>query len=123
MFDRAAWRRRLTEMRGILESDRMFLLSGQIEKLAQQDRRRGAIEAALHDMPGEIAKAESGKIEHLKRLAARNHRLLQAYLDGARRATSRLVAIEESRGRIGAYRPDGSRVPTPGDQSTKQQRA
>ena len=68
MFDRAAWRRRLTEMRGILESDRMFLLSGQIEKLAQQDRRRGAIEAALHDMPGEIAKAESGKIEHLKRL-------------------------------------------------------
>ena len=123
MFDRTTWRRRLTEMRGILERDRKYLLSGQIEKLAHQDQRRGAIEAKLHEMPSAVAKAEKKIIGQLRRLAARNHRLLQAYLDGARRATQRLVAFEEARGRIGAYRRDGSRVPSASNRSTKQQRA
>lgn len=123
MFDTATWRRRLAEMRGILENDRVLLLSGQIEKLARQDRRRGVIEAKLHEMPQAVAKAEVKKIDQLRQLAARNQRLLKAYIDGARRATERLVAIEETQGRIGAYKPDGSRVASTGVRSTKQVRA
>ncbi len=123
MFDKATWRARLKEMRGILEKDRSLLLSGQMEKLSQQDNRRRSIEAKLHEMPLAIAKAEVKKIDQLRRLAARNHRLLKAYLDGARRAAKRLITIEEHQGRIGAYRRDGSRVPATGALSTKQQRA
>ena len=123
MFDRAAWARRLAEMRGILESDRRYLLSGQIGKLSGQDQRRSVIEAKLHQMPDAIARAETAKIEQIKRLAQRNHRLLQAYLDGARRATRKLVAMEENQGRIGAYRRDGTRVASTSQRSTKQQRA
>lgn len=123
MFDRSTWRSRLAEMRSVLERDRVYLLAGQIDKLAQQDRKRGAIEAKLQDMPGAVAKAETKSIDQIRHLAARNHRLLQAYLDGARRATRQLVAMEENQGRIGAYRRDGSRVPSPIAKSTKQQRA
>lgn len=123
MFDKATWRARLTEMRGILEKDRSLLLSGQIEKLSQQDNRRRTIESKLHEMPLAIAKAEVKKIDQLRRLAARNHRLLKAYLDGARRAAQRLMTIEENQGRIGAYRRDGSRVPATNALSTQQQRA
>ncbi len=74
-------------------------------------------------MPQAVAKAEERKIEQLRRLAARNHRLLKAYIDGARRATQRLMDMEENQGRIGAYRRDGSRVPSTSTVSTKQQRA
>lgn len=123
MFDKATWRARLSEMRGILEKDRSLLLSGQIEKLSRQDGRRRTIEAKLHEMPLAIAKSEVKKIDQLRRLAARNHRLLKAYLDGARRAAQRLITIEEDQGRIGAYRRDGSRVPAASAVSTKQQRA
>ncbi len=123
MFDTATWRRRLTEMRAILESDRSLLLSGQVEKLAQQDQRRGAIEAKLHEMPASIAKAEVNRIEQLRRLAARNQRLLKAYLEGARRAARQLSAIEDSQSRIGAYKRDGSRVSSTNVRSTKQVRA
>ena len=123
MFETTTWRQRLTEMRSILKRDREYLLTGQIEKLARQDHRRSAIEAKLHEMPGAIAKAERRIIGQLRRLAARNHRLLQAYLEGARRATQRLVALEETEGRIGAYRQDGSRVPSTSHKSTKQLRA
>ena len=123
MFDGATWRRRLAEMRRILERDRKYLLSGQIEKLAQQDQKRGAIEAKLHEMPQAFAKAEVKRIDQLRLLAARNHRLLKAYLEGARRTAQRLVANEEKQGRIGAYQRDGSRVPSMNARSTKQQRA
>ena len=123
MFDLAKWRARLAEMRRILETDRILLLSGQIEKLAQQDRRRQVVEARLHEMPQAVAKAEERKIEQLRRLAARNHRLLKAYIDGARWATQRLMDLEENQGRIGAYRRDGSRVPSTSTVSTRQQRA
>ncbi len=123
MFDTATWRRRLVEMRAILENDRILLLSGQIDKLAQQDQRRGAIEAKLHEMPAAVAKAEMNRIDQLRRLAARNQRLLKAYLDGARRAARQLVAIEETQGRLGAYKRDGSRVSSTNVRSTKQVRA
>ncbi len=123
MFDTATWRSRLVEMRGILESDRRYLLAGRIDQLARQDQRRRKIEAKLYEMPRAIAEAEEGRIDLLRRLAARNHRLLKAYLDGARRATQRLVALEKDQGRIGAYRRDGSRVSSTGSVSTKQQRA
>lgn len=123
MFDDATWRRRLSEMTAILESDRAFLLSGQIEKLARQDQRRGAIEAKLYEMPQAVAKAEVRKIELLKRLAARNHRLLNAYLEGARRAAQHLAALEQTQGLIGVYRRDGSRVTSTIQRSTTQVRA
>lgn len=123
MLDRVAWARRLAEMRGILESDRRYLLLGQIDKLSGQDQRRGAIEAKLHQMPNSVIRAEMAKIQQIKRLAQRNHRLLQAYLDGAQRARRRLVALQENQGRIGAYRRDGTRVASTSQRSTKQQRA
>ncbi len=123
MFDAATWRSRLIEMRGILESDRRYLLAGRIDQLARQDQRRRKIEAKLYEMPRAVAVAEESRIDLLRRLAARNHRLLKAYLDGARRATQRLVALEKDQGRIGAYRRDGSRVSSTGSVSTKQQRA
>lgn len=123
MFDATFWRQRLAEMRRILETDRKFLLSGQIEKLARQDKRRGALEAKLHEMPNAVIKAETKSIDQLRRLALRNHNLLKAYIEGARRATRRLGVIEENKGRIGAYKADGTRIATSDARSTKQQRA
>ncbi len=123
MFDAAFWRQRLAEMRRILESDRKFLLSGQIEKLARQDKRRGVLEAKLREMPNAVIEAETNSINQLRRLAIRNHNLLKAYLEGARRATRRLGVIEDSKGRIGAYKADGTRISTSSARSTKQQRA
>ena len=123
MLSVAFWRQRLAEMRSILENDRKLLLSGQIEKLARQARNRSAIEKKLHEMPNAVIKAETKSIDQLRRLAARNQRLLKAYLEGARRATERLGVIEENQGRIGAYKPDGSRISSTSARSTKQQRA
>ena len=85
--------------------------------------RRSAIEEKLHEMPSTVIEAETKSIDQLRRLAARNQRLLKAYLDGARRATRRLGLIEESQGKIGAYKADGSRVSSANARSTKQQRA
>ncbi|MEM8754815.1 MAG: hypothetical protein AAGF90_17745 [Pseudomonadota bacterium] len=110
MLDGIRWRARLSETRTLLELERRLLLKGQMEELARLDRRRSELERHLVAMPDDMIRRNRQRVEEIRRLAARNHRLLSAYLEGARRAVARLAELEAARQSIGAYTRDGARI-------------
>lgn len=123
MISDLIWRRRLGDMKSLLDADRRYLLSGAIEELARLDPRRLSAEEKLRGMPREVAQKEKRRLRELRRMARRNQRLLQAYLDGARAAATRLTELNRSNGEFGAYRRDGSKIVSPTSRSTRRVRA
>ncbi|MEM7523920.1 MAG: hypothetical protein AAF360_09230 [Pseudomonadota bacterium] len=110
MFDGLRWRNRLNEARTLLVLERRLLLGGSLNELARLDSRRSTLERHLLEMPDDIIARHRMRVEEIRRLALRNHKLLTAYLDGARRAAKRLAEIDTSRRVIGAYMRDGTRI-------------
>lgn len=100
----------MTETRNLLELERRLLLRGQMNELARLDRRRSDLEAHLTKMPEDVIRRNGPRVKEIRRLAARNHRLLSAYLEGARRAVARLAELEAARMSIGAYLEDGTMI-------------
>lgn len=123
MISDLIWRRRLGDMKSLLAADRRLLLSGAIEDLAKLDPRRLAAEEKLRDMPRDVAQRERRRLRELRRMARRNQKLLQAYLEGARAAATRLTDLNQAGGEFGAYRRDGSRIMSPTGRSTRRVRA
>lgn len=119
MFSNLTWSRRISEMRNLLALDRRLLLAGAIDELARLDGRRVVVEAKLYEMPREVAEREQLRLAELREMAKRNQRLLSAYLEGARRATKRLMEIHEAVGEIGAYLRDGTKLGNALNQTTK----
>lgn len=122
MMDELKWRYRLKEMRAMLEAERRFLLSGRLNDIARLDARRESVSAHFENVPSAISDDLKSALEALKKLAARNQRLLSAYLNGAQSAAQRVGELTEGGGRIGAYREDGSRFDGPSAPGSKQQR-
>ena len=123
MFDDLTWRGRLNEMKAVLMLDRKHLLAGEIGALARLDGRREAVQKKLMAMPEEIARKQEAALRGLRKMARRNHRLLKAYLDGARDASLRLRAADRAGADISAYRRDGSKVSLASPPPTRQTRA
>lgn len=107
----------------MLATERRLLKAGAIDELAALDRRRQALAAEIEAAPAPVAEAFRPLIEEIRAGAARNARLLRAYLDGARDADARLRTIERQKGAIGAYRPDGSRLAAAEADPTRERRA
>lgn len=114
MLEGLLWRHRLSETKSLLELERRLLLKGEVAELKRLDRRRSSLEGHLTAMPEDVITRHASRVDEIRRLAARNHRLLLAYLEGARLAVARLAEIEAARAEIGAYLKDGSKIePTP----------
>lgn len=111
MLDAMKWRYRLADARALLETERRLLQAGAMKELSALDPRRRALAANLDDMPEEAARAHQTLLAEIRRGAARNQRLLKAYVAGAADALGRLRAMDESRAEIGAYRQDGTKLP------------
>lgn len=107
MLDGLRWRYRLSETRALLERERRMLIQGDVRGLRGMDQIRAKLAEKLHAMPDSALRANRDQVEEIRRLARRNKSLLEAYIEGARRAASRLAAMEEKRGALGAYRRDG----------------
>ncbi|MFV0475105.1 MAG: hypothetical protein ACK5MQ_13000 [Pikeienuella sp.] len=123
MLDEMNWRYRLTEARAMLAAERRLLKAGEIGGIAALDRRRRALAAEIEQAPAAIAETHGALIEEIREQAARNGRMLAAYLAGARDAAARLRAIDERKTEIGAYRRDGSRLASPAAGPTRERRA
>lgn len=120
MLDVLKWRYRLTDARALLDAERRLLQAGAMKELSALDPRRRALAANLTEIPEEAARAHQPLLAEIRRGAARNQRLLKAYVAGAADALARLRAMEESRAAIGAYRQDGTKVaPPPGGPRTE----
>lgn len=123
MLDAMRWRHRLNEARAMLAAERRLLKAGAIRELAALDRRRQALAAEIEAAPETVVESYGPLIEEIRAEAARNARLLNAYLDGAREGAARLRAIEAQKGAIGAYGPDGSRLAASETGPTRERRA
>ena len=108
MLDDFMWRRRLEDARALLETEKALLLSGAVKELPGLDPRRNAVVRRLRGAPETILKKHARVVRRIRTLAARNHTLLSAYLDGAREAARRLTSLEVEMRTIGAYQRDGS---------------
>lgn len=123
MLNQMKWRYRLTDARAMLESEYRLIKAGAVRELAALDQRRLALIAQITDIPAAIAAAHEPRIQEIRRLAARNQRLLRAYLDGAADAAARLQGLEREKNQIGAYGPDGARMSSGGSAPTRESRA
>lgn len=123
MFDEFLWRRRLGDVRSLLETEKDLLLAGAISELASLDERRAAIVRRLRGAPEEVLKRNVRIVRKIRSLAERNQNLLAAYLDGAREAARKLAELEIQLRSMGAYRRDGRPVEASTPNSTTQKRA
>lgn len=123
MLNEMKWRYRLADVRTMLESEYRLIKAGAVRELAALDQRRLTLIAQMTDIPAAVAAAHEGRIQEISRLAARNQRLLRAYLDGAADAATRLKGIDQTRNEIGAYGPDGARMQSGGPAPTRESRA
>lgn len=110
MLDDLKWRHRLSELRAMLESERLLLRAGAIRELARHDKRRAALLEQISAMPEKAVAAHQDAISRIRKEAARNHRLLQSYIEGARDAADRIRGMDRVRNEIGAYQKDGTRL-------------
>lgn len=110
MLENFGWTLRIRRVIALLEDDRRSLLEGRTDRLAQASRRREDAESDISRMPPDVAGRYETEIARIKTLATRNHRLLTAYLDGARDAAKRLSEIDRKQHDIGAYGRDGVKV-------------
>lgn len=110
MFDAIRYRRRLTETRSLLETERRLLREGDVEGLARLNAQRDSALDGLLDIPEDFLNDHRREVEGVRRLAERNGRLLRSYLEGARQAAARVMELEAKSSEIGAYRADGSRL-------------
>lgn len=122
MLDELKWNMRLRRMISILEEDRRLLLRGETDRLIKLEKRRSDSEKDLMEIPGTIAERHKNDLLRIQTLAKRNHRLLQAYMQGAKSAIDRLIQIEKSQGDIGAYGRNGAKV-SPQSSPTRFRRA
>lgn len=123
MLDEMKWRYRLAEARAMLAAERRLLKAGAIGEIAARDRRRRLLADQLAEMPAPVAEAHEALIAEIRTEAARNQRLLTAYIRGAGDAAARVHALDEKKGEIGAYRRDGSRLPGAAPGPTRESRA
>lgn len=123
MLDSMRWRYRLSEARAFLQAERDLLVKGRAAELDGLAARRRLVAESLAEMPASVAEANQAAVREIAAAARRNQRLLRAWLDGAAEAVRRLKAIDESRARIGAYRPDGTRLAGAAAAPTTERRA
>lgn len=110
MIEFSATRRRLNEALSLLREERRLLLKGDIVALARFEVRRERLAERLPHLSREKLAAHQSLVERVRVSARRNARLLEAFLDGARAAETRLNACEKAAAELGAYRRDGSRI-------------
>lgn len=122
MSDVSRGRRRLHAVKTLLDEERGLLLKGSADALAALGRRRAAAIAGLDDVTDAAAQQLEDLIASVRAAAARNQRLLQAWLDGANAARKRMERTEGDAG-VGAYRADGSRVAADAPRETVRKRA
>lgn len=123
MLDEMKWRFRLAEARQMLEAELRLIRTGAIEELASGDAKRQALADRLSEMPEDVSSRNETALKEVRAMAARNQRLLKAYLAGAADAIARLSALDESSRKIGAYRQDGTRLPGVSAAPTRESRA
>lgn len=130
MSDVKRAKRRLSAMKALLSEERALIRAGAIGAIAALSARRAAAMAGLESLSPAALAPHGGLIAEIRAAAARNHRLLLAYLDGARAARDRLLSgrlaaglTADGRPAFAAYRRDGSRVETAGGPSTRDSRA
>lgn len=114
MFEDMKWRGFLREINELLELERKSLLEGDLTRTLARGGRREALLDKLSAMPEEAVKTHEPAIATLRAAAARNHRLLKAYLSGVASAARIMGEIDATSQNIGAYQRDGSKMPEAG---------
>ncbi|MEL6792492.1 MAG: hypothetical protein AAFU55_03975 [Pseudomonadota bacterium] len=99
------------------------MLRGDIVGLARFETRRERLAARLPQLSRERLAAHQSLVEQVRASARRNASLLEAFLDGARAAETRLTKAEKSGGALGAYRSDGTRIDAAHQEATTSRRA
>ncbi|MEM7670481.1 MAG: hypothetical protein AAF317_15310, partial [Pseudomonadota bacterium] len=106
MFEAWKWRARIDQIQRFLDQERTMLLDGEIDLIVEAAPRRERAERALSGMPANVAETQANALMRLRDTSARNRRLLEAYLSGARSAASHLTELEKIAGQLGAYTRD-----------------
>ncbi len=106
-------RDQVNELLGILDAERVALLSGDYDVVTQgaeaKDRLRASLEAASQAADAASAGLSESEINRLRTAIERNEALLQAAQNGVRLAQLRKTQIARKSSEVGVYNPTGER--------------
>lgn len=119
----AVFRRRAAALTGLLEAERALIRAGDVAGLAALGPRRDKLVAALEAAEPVPGPESEVALEALRRAAARNMRLLEAFRDGLARAGEEARRVAGAGRSIGLYGPTGGRLAEPAAAPQRDRRA